>query len=177
MKKSVWFFSLILAVAVVLVEFDVARRNSKVIAKNNLKKNEQLIPVNSEIKVAEKKNDRLSEVAESNIAIGDQRTQAIEHIASLQTVESLKQLEDIVLKEPDSTEASAEFETVLKVQAIEGIAAYPQKDLAISSLISIDPKINEAFLKDRIKRSLIELRAQSENSEKQVEDSLKKLIE
>lgn len=110
---------------------------------------------------------------------GDQRSMAVEILSRHQTVESLKQLEDFILQHDETTKwsRSREFESVLRAQAIEGIAAFPQKDLALSSLMALDPKLDEAFLKDRIQRSMAGLRSENQSSEKQDNEALSKLVE
>ena len=60
---------------------------------------------------------------------------------------------------------------------MEGIAAFPQKDLAISSLTQLNPRVSESFLKDRINRSVASLKNQAPSAEKQDEDALEKLVE
>ena len=104
---------------------------------------------------------------------------AVELLARKQTVESLKQLENFVQQHETTTKWSRtrEFESVLRAQAIEGIASFPQKDLAVSSLMALDPKLNESFLKDRIKRSLVGLKNDSQTPEKQDNEALSKLVE
>lgn len=225
MKKSFWIFSLILILAVVLVEFDLAQRNARTIAKQikdgtlpaaNIAKNnsssssaskpasvavEKTAPAeNVEQQLAqlaqneleqsdEKIQDvaknlstadlkKLSEVMSDKKADEDQRTLAVELVSRHQTVESLKQLESFVLQpSTNSANRKRQLESVLKAQAIEGIAAFPQKDLAISSLTTLDPNISEAFLKDRIKRSMATLQNQVEKSENSDGDALRKLVE
>ncbi len=110
---------------------------------------------------------------------GDQRAMAVELLARKQTIESLKQLESFVQQHQNTTKwsRSREFESVLRAQAIEGIAAFPQKDLAMSSLMALDPKMDEAFLKDRIKRSIVGLKNENQIPEKVDNDALIKLVE
>ncbi|MBC7466086.1 MAG: hypothetical protein H7256_08840 [Bdellovibrio sp.] len=216
MKKSFWIFSLILIIAVVLVEFDLAQRNARTIAKQikngtlPVAKNSSVPTSNSnkELKSSQKIDQQLAQLAQNNLeqsddqiqdvaknlsnadlkklsevmsdkkADEDQRTLAVELISRHQTVESLKQLESFVLRPVTSSENNKrQLESVLKAQAIEGIAAYPQKDIAISSLTSLDPVVSEAFLKDRIKRSMATLQNQVEKTEKSDGDALRKLVE
>jgi hypothetical protein len=66
----------------------------------------------------------------------------------------------------------------LKAQAIEGIASYPQKNLALSYLNSLADKVDESFLKDRISRSSENLEERPKaNLQQQEEAALKQLIE
>ncbi len=122
---------------------------------------------------------KLSEVMQDAKSNGDQRAMAVELLSRHQSIDSLKQLENFI-QQPLAGGAwnrNREFESVLRAQAIEGIASYPQKDLALSSLMGLDPKLNESFLKDRIKRSMAGLKNQAPAAEKQDDNALKKLIE
>lgn len=221
MKKSFWVFTLILVVAVILVEFDVARRTAILTVAKTKKANviatyKNLVqPAPASVSTEytfEKKFVQLSKISANNLAQPeeseqkiqdlaknlsseelkhladvmvdkkadeDQRTLAVQLVARNQTVESLKELESFVLHKKGYSffNRKNELESVLKAQAIEGIAAFPQKDLAISSLTSLDPKLDESFLKDRIKRSMAILQNQVEKSEKTDTDALQKLVE
>ena len=122
---------------------------------------------------------KLSKImADSNIN-GDQRALAVEVLSRNQTVDSLVQLEEFIQKHQTNSKWSREneFESVLRAQAIEGIASYPQKDLAISALQNLDSKVEESFLKDRIKRSVAGLKSEAPTSDKQDEAALKQLVE
>lgn len=70
-----------------------------------------------------------------------------------------------------------EFESILRVQAIEGIAAYPKKELALSYLSSLEKQVNETFLKDRIVRSEEGLKGRHLNSQPKDEAVLKQLVQ
>lgn len=122
---------------------------------------------------------KLSDVMQDSKLNGDQRAMAVEILSRHQSVESLKQLENFIQQPSENGvwNRNREFESVLRAQAIEGIASYPQKDLALSSLMVLDPKINESFLKDRIKRSVAGLKNQAPAAENQDDEALKKLIE
>lgn len=200
MKRSFWVFTLVLVLAVVLIEFDLARRSARLVA-NQTKKtttmasNKTATPTVSSAlsqpeeseqknqdlakKLSPKELKRLADIMVDRKADEDQRALAIQLVARNQTVASLKELEDFVLHKKGYSffNRKDELETVLKAQAIEGIAAFPQKDLAISSLTSLDPKIDESFLKDRIKRSMAVLQNQVEKSEDVDTDALQKLVE
>jgi len=221
-KKSYWIFTLILILAVVAVEYDLAHRNSLTIAKQIkdgtlvVKARKELAPKSLADKIVDAAKspapiqttlkqlaadeqtasveqtdekiqgvakslsnadlEKLSEVLNNPKADQDERTLAVELITRHQTVESLKELENFVTEEK-SPLSKNEVESVLKAQAIEGIAAFPQKDLAISSLNSIDPKVHETFLKDRVKKSRALLQNQVENSEDEDTNALRKLVE
>ena len=123
---------------------------------------------------------QLSEVLTNKKNNGDKRAMAVEILSRNQSNESLKQLENFIRKNESPAEKwsrEREFESVLKAQAVEGIAAFPQKDVAISSLTALDQKIEESFLKDRIKRSVASLKNQAPLPEKQDNDALEKLVE
>ena len=67
---------------------------------------------------------------------------------------------------------------VVGAQAIEGIASYPKKELALSSLNSLSQHVSESFLRDRIARSGEYLRnSKVDSTDKQDENALKKLVE
>lgn len=113
---------------------------------------------------------------------GDQRAMAVELLSRNKTPEALQALQDFVIyhQTDGSTGWSRqrEFESVLRAQAIEGIAAYPKKELALSSLNSLSQHVSESFLRDRIARSGEYLRhGKTDPIEKQDENALKKLVE
>ena len=121
----------------------------------------------------------LSNVISDKKAVGDQRAMAVELLSRHHSIEALKKLEQFVQDHDDSATWSREqeFESVLRAQAVEGIAAFPQKDLAITSLIQLNPKVSESFLKDRISRSVASLKNQAPSTEKQDDEALEKLVE
>lgn len=121
----------------------------------------------------------LSNVINDKKAVGDQRAMAVELLSRHHSVEALKKLEQFVQDHDDSSTWSREreFESVLRAQAVEGIAAFPQKDLAITSLTQLNPKVSESFLKDRISRSVAGLKNQAPSAEKQDNEALEKLVE
>ena len=108
--------------------------------------------------------NQLSEVMANKNSLGDQRAMAVELLSRSRSVAAIKKLEDFIKDHDDTLKwsRSREFESVLRAQAIEGIAAFPQKDFAISSLTSLDTKISESFLKDRIRRSVASLKNQAQ---------------
>ena len=176
MKTSVWVFSIILCVLVVLVEFDVNRRSTKLTSNSKVKKNEIAKTEAPAIPVLKKDLNQLAKIMTDTKANEDQRSEAVELIAGYQTVESLQQLEDFVVQK--NLNVKNELESALKAQAIEGIAAYPQKELALSSLNSINPKVSELFLKERIKKSMTGLKMQnSESVDDTDSNALKTLVE
>ena len=72
-----------------------------------------------------------------------------------------------------------EFETVLRAQAVEGIASYPQKDIALSTLNYLKSKVDARFLADRIGRATAKIKKQEVSSDtKSVEETtLKDFVE
>ncbi len=122
---------------------------------------------------------KLSQVMLDTTENGDQRAMAVELLSRRQNVESLKQLENFVQQHEANAKwsRSREFESVLRAQAIEGIASYPEKNLAISALTNLDPKLDESFLKDRIKRSIAGLKNGNKASDQRDQEALSKLVE
>lgn len=113
---------------------------------------------------------------------GDQRAMAVELLSRNKTPEALQALQDFVVNhqtnESTGWNRQREFESVLRAQAIEGIASYPRKELALSSLNSLSEHVSESFLRDRIARSGEYLRnGKVDPIEKQDENALKKLVE
>lgn len=116
---------------------------------------------------------------------GDRRAMAVELLSRNKSVEALRKLEDFVkshsaVSEKPSEETDwsreQEFESVLRAQAVEGIATFPPP-LANSVLTDLRSKVNESFLKDRIERSLAGLNKGMLPVDKQDEQALRKLIE
>jgi hypothetical protein len=66
---------------------------------------------------------------------------------------------------------------VLRAQAVESIAAYPQKEIAISTLNFLHQKVDESFLADRINRATAHLLGRAPAPEAQDEAALKDLVE
>lgn len=120
--------------------------------------------------------NRLFDVAADNADLADRRTLAIELLTRHQSVNALVKLENFIKHDKGSTVKNRDLESVLRVQAVEGIASFPQKDLAILSLSSLDPAIGESFLKDRIRRSVANLKNET-SLEKQKDQPLNTLVE
>ncbi len=112
---------------------------------------------------------------------GDQRAMAVELISRSKTPEAMDALKDFVLTRENSTgenwTRNREFESVLRAQAIEGIAAFPQKQLALTYLNSMAGQIDESFLKDRIVRSEESLKGRAPDTQQQDEAALKQLVQ
>ncbi len=124
---------------------------------------------------------KLSVMIESKSADGDQRAMAVELLARSKSEEAMQILNDFVLTHETGAvqtwNRNREFESVLRAQAIEGIAAYPKKDVALSYLSSLANKVDESFLKDRIARSEENLKGHAPTSQQQDDAALKQLVQ
>lgn len=124
----------------------------------------------------------LSKVMSDQNKDGDERAMAVEILSRRQTAESLKALHDFVVAGHHTEGATPwnrlnEFESVLKAQAIEGVASYPEKKEALKTLNSLASQVSESFLRDRISRSEAGLKGRAAGVEKSDNDALRKLIE
>lgn|GEM_PF-5487069 len=112
---------------------------------------------------------------------GDQRTLAVELLSIKNNTASLMALQNFVAnnKNVNGTmwDRKKELETVLRAQAIESIAAYPHKDIAISTLSYLQNKVDESFLLDRLSRATANLNNEVPTLQQQDEAALKKLVE
>jgi len=72
-----------------------------------------------------------------------------------------------------------ELETILRAQAVESIAAYPQKEIAFSTLSFLQRQVEEKFLNERIGRAAAQVSGlQAEASTAPAEDeNLKQLVQ
>ncbi len=124
---------------------------------------------------------KFSSLIEDTQEKNDHRSMAIELLARKKSNESLqilnKFVENHAAHPKKSQDVNIEFESVLRAQAIEGIASYPVKDLALSYLNSLSQKVNEAFLKERISRSEENLKSVHSQTKSDQDSDLKKLIE
>jgi uncharacterized membrane-anchored protein len=228
MKMKFWIAALVLVVAIVAIEFDIARRTEAQIKnQTSLKLNAQatrqvanetpapaaiatvvkpatfesrfmsetqsMSQLQADPVVIEQKLEALA-LAATNEDIqvlakimqdpnrnGDERALAIEVLSRKKTAESLKSLESFVKNHEATTKQNwsraQEFESVMRAQAIEGIAAYPQADSALTSLNALSEKVDESFLLDRIIRSSESIKGKAAATEVQDDAALKKLIE
>lgn len=112
---------------------------------------------------------------------GDKRALAIEVLSIKNDTTSLIALQNFVAnnKTVNGTkwDRKKELETVLRAQAVEGIATYPQKEIAISTLSYLQHKVDERFLNDRIGRAAAQLSNRAPTIQPQDEAALKKLVE
>lgn len=104
----------------------------------------------------------------------DSRAMSMELLTRHKTQESLDIMEFFLSDKNYDTKN--DFEKVIRAQAIEGIAHYPDKDKAIFSLERLEAKEQNLFLADRLRRSVVGLRF-NKPIEKQDEEALKNLLE
>lgn len=112
---------------------------------------------------------------------GDQRALAVELLSIKNDTASLIALQNFVANNTTVNgtkwDRKKEFETVLRAQAVESIAAYPQKDIALSTLSFLQSKVDESFLVDRINRAAANLSGKASPLNQQDEAALKQLVE
>ncbi len=112
---------------------------------------------------------------------GDQRALAIELLSLKNDTTSLMALQNFVANNTNVNgtkwDRKKELETVLRAQAVESIAAYPQKDIALSTLGYLQRKVDERFLNDRIGRAAASLSNGAPTPQEQDDAALKKLLE
>lgn len=112
---------------------------------------------------------------------GDQRALAVELLSIKNDTTSLIALQNFVANNTTINgtkwDRKKELETVLRAQAVESIAAYPQKDIARSTLNYLQQRVDEKFLIDRIKRAAQSLNGGATGLQQQDEAALKNLIE
>lgn len=110
----------------------------------------------------------------------DRRAMAVELLSRSKTADAVLMLKEFVASKQTSVATNVrkrELESVLRAQAIEGIAAYPQKDLALSYLNSLANQVDESFLKDRIVRSEEGIKGRTPNTQQKDEAALKQLVQ
>ncbi len=120
---------------------------------------------------------KLSIVMENQNENGDTRALAVELISRAKTRDAVAALKEFVIHQESGAGRNREFESVLRAQAIEGVAAYPQKDLALSYLNAMADQVDESFLKDRIVRSEENLKGRAPTTEQQDDAALKQLVQ
>lgn len=123
----------------------------------------------------------LYEIISDDQKDGDQRALAIELLSIKNDTSSLIALQNFVgnNKNVNGTkwDRKKELETVLRAQAVEGIASFPQRDIAISTLGFLQNKVDEKFLSDRIGRAAAGLNNRAPGLQQQDEEALKNLLE
>lgn len=124
----------------------------------------------------------LYEVMSNENNDGDQRALAVELLSLKNDTSSLLALQNFVANSTTINgtkwDRKKELETVLRAQAIESIAAYPQRDIAVSTLNFLQEKVDEKFLSDRIGRAAAGLQKKDVFTiEQQDNEALEELIE
>lgn len=123
---------------------------------------------------------RLAIVMRSKLEDSETRAMAIELLTRSKTRDAMDVLKEFVVTPQTSgpvLSRTAEYESILRAQAIEGIAAYPQKDLALTYLNSMTSQVKESFLKDRIVRSEEGLKGLAPTVQNNDETALKQLVQ
>lgn len=123
----------------------------------------------------------LFEVISNDKNNGDQRALAVELLSLKNDTASLMALQNFVANNMTVNgtrwDRKKELETILRAQAVESIAAYPQRDIALSTLGYLQQKVDEKFLNDRIGRATASLNENAPSLKQQDDDALKKLLE
>ena len=121
------------------------------------------------------------EVISNDKANSDQRALAVELLTIKNDTTSMMALQNFVANKKNINgkpwDQKKEFETVLRAQAVEGIAAYPEKEIALSTLSYLQQKVDQKFLSERISRVSMGLMYDSKPVKQQDEEALKKLVE
>lgn len=125
--------------------------------------------------------DSLYELASDDTRSGDERALAVELLTIRNNAASLTALQNLVANQKNINgkkwDSKKEIETVLRAQAVEGIAGFPEKEIALSTLNYLQQKVDEKFLSDRISRASNSLIMGKPTIQQQDEEALKKLIE
>lgn len=107
---------------------------------------------------------------------GDDRAMAIELLSRNQTRESAEILKNYTIADADVTKTQTEQEMVHKAQAIEGLAVYQDRNVALAYLDEVTKKTNYQFLQDRARRAEASLKNEGPAIETQDLDALNKII-
>ena len=123
----------------------------------------------------------LFEVVSNEKNDGDQRALAVELLSLKNDTASLLALQNFVANNltvnGTKWDRKKELETVLRAQAVESIASFPQKEIALSTLSYLQSKVDETFLNDRIGRATANLQGHAGTIQEQDGTVLKKLVE
>lgn len=123
----------------------------------------------------------LFEIMSNDKNNGDQRALAVELLSLKNDTTSLMALQNFVANNVTVNgtkwDRKKELETILRAQAVESIAAYPQREIALSTLSFLQQKVDEKFLNDRIGRATASLSENAPSLKQQDDDALKKLLE
>jgi len=125
--------------------------------------------------------DGLYEIISDDKSNADERALAVELLSLKNDTTSLVALQNFVANTKNINgvkwDEKKELETVLRAQAVEGIAAYPEKEIAISTLNYLQQKVDQRFLSERISRASMSLMYDNKPVTHQDEEALKKLVE
>jgi hypothetical protein len=123
----------------------------------------------------------LYEIISDDKSNADERALAVELLSLKNDTTSLVALQNFVANTKNINgvkwDQKKELETVLRAQAVEGIAAYPEKEIAISTLSYLQQKVDQKFLSERISRASMSLMYDNKPVGQQDEEALKKLVE
>lgn len=136
-------------------------------------------------KLADEMNSRhvdgLFEIISDDKSNADERALAVELLTLKNNTASLIALQNFVANSKningEKWDQKKELETVLRAQAVEGIAGYPEKEIAISTLNYLQQRVDQKFLNERISRASMNLMYDNKSGVQQDEDALKKLVE
>lgn len=125
--------------------------------------------------------DSMYEVMSNDKIDGDQRAMAVELLSAKNDTTSLMALQNFVANNVNINgqkwDRKKEFETILRAQAVESIATYPQKEIALSTLSYLQQKVDSRFLSERIGRATAQITLNQRTLKEQDEEALKKLVE
>jgi hypothetical protein len=126
--------------------------------------------------------EALYEVISDEQNNGDERAMAVELLSLKNDTASLMALQNFVGNKKNVSgkewNRKKELETVLRAQAVEGIAGYPEKEIAISTLSFLQSRVDDKFLNDRIGRATTSiLSGNNKTLQQQDDEALKKLVE
>ena len=126
--------------------------------------------------------EQMYEIMSDERANGDQRALAVELLSIKNDGASLQALQNFVANSKSISgakwDSKKELETVLRAQAVESIANFPEKDIAISTLNFLQQKVDQKFLSERIGRASLNLMSGGNKPvQQQDEEALKKLVE
>lgn len=107
---------------------------------------------------------------------GDERALAIELLTRNQTPEAAEILKNYSLSDSTTGNLKSGEDIIFKAQAIEGLAGYQDRNLAISYLNEISRKTNYSFLQDRVRRAQASLKNEGPTIETQDLEALKKIV-
>ena len=123
----------------------------------------------------------LYDIVSNDKSNADERALAVELLTLKNNTASLMALQNFVANSKningEKWDQKKELETVLRAQAVEGIAGYPEKEIAISTLNYLQQRVDQKFLNERISRASMNLLYDKQSLTQQDEEALKKLVE